>query len=86
MSKEDDQINLFESEPEWKEHWVGMPEFVQKDLEPIKQITVSFESEEDMARFAELVGQTVTMNTRSIWFPEVDIGRYANKRWGKDGS
>jgi len=84
MAKEDDQIPLFDSDPEWEEHWKGMPEFVQQDLEPIKQITVSFETPEDMQKFAELVGQPITMNTRSIWYPEAEIGRYANKRYAAD--
>lgn len=81
--KEDDQMILFDADPEWKKHWndAGMPDFTQNDEHPVKQITVSFASEEDMLAFSELVKQTITMNTRSIWYPEAEIGRYANKRW-----
>ncbi len=84
MAKEEDQMALFDSDPDWEDHWKGMPDFVQEDMEPVKQITVSFETPEDMQKFSELVGQTITMNTRSIWYPEADIGRYANKRYAAE--
>ena len=58
-----------------------MPEFVQKDLEPFKQVIVNFETREDMEAFAAFIGQKITVNTRSIWYPEAEIGRYANKRY-----
>lgn len=72
---------LFDIEEEWRKEWVGMPEFIQDDLTPWKQIIVSFAGLADMAAFAELVGQTITPNTRSIWFPEAEIGRIVNKRY-----
>jgi hypothetical protein len=76
------QMELFGSADEsWREYWKGMPEFEQRDLTPLKQLTVSFETIKDMEEFAKLVGQTITLNTRSIWFPKADIGHLANKRY-----
>lgn len=49
--------------------WQGMPAFEQDDQRPVKQITVSFARADDLAIFARLVEQTITMETRSIWFP-----------------
>lgn len=49
--------------------WQGMPEFEQADQKPVKQVTVSFASVEDLVAFARLMEQTVTLETRSIWFP-----------------
>lgn len=72
---------LFESDPDWKKLWEGMPEFNQRDLSPVKQLTVNFETEEDLAAFAKLVGQTVLMSTRSIWYPEAEIGHIADRRY-----
>jgi hypothetical protein len=77
----DGQIPLMDIGTWWEEHWKQMPEFVQKDLEPFHTIYVHFESREDMERFAELVGQTVLTTTRSIWYPEAEIGRFAHKRF-----
>lgn len=68
----------------WWDEWKGMPEFVQEDLKPYKSLIVHFESPEGMKRFAELVGQTVTYRTRSLWYPEAEIGRYADKRYADE--
>ena len=65
----------------WREHWVGMPEFIQDDLTPWKSIAVHFESRADLAAFSKLVEQTLTERTRSIWYPEAEIGRMMNKRF-----
>jgi hypothetical protein len=50
--------------------WKGMPEFEQEDLEAHKTIKIHFANEDDYQAFARLVGQTLTPNTRSIWYPE----------------
>lgn len=65
----------------WKKEWQGMPEFVQEDLEPKYQIIVSFEDLPALLAFGELLDKKFTENTRSIWFPEAEIGRYADKRY-----
>jgi hypothetical protein len=75
------QPALFVKGEWWEEHWKGMPEFVQEDLAPVKTIYVHFESKEDYQAFSKLVGQSLTMNTRSIWYPEAEIGRTFNKRY-----
>jgi hypothetical protein len=75
------QVALFDKGEWWHEHWKGMPEFVQEDLAPVKTIYIHFETREDYQAFAKLVGQTLTMNTRSIWYPEAEIGRTFNKRY-----
>ena len=50
--------------------WRGMPEFKQDDLKPLKSILVHFETQPDIDAFAELVGQMITVKTRSIWYPK----------------
>jgi len=75
------QESLFDVDPAWAKEWRGMPEFVQEDLQPIKSLTVNFETWDDYAAFAKLVEQRLTPNTRSIWYPEAEIGRLADKRY-----
>lgn len=75
------QMLLFDVPTVAEEEWKGMPSFVQEDLAPYKSIMVHFESEEDMAAFSKLVGQRVSYSTKMIWFPEAEIGRFADKRW-----
>jgi hypothetical protein len=75
------QQALIETGEKWEVEWRGMPEFVQEDLAPWKSIYVHFERREDMQKFAKLVKQTITLNTRSIWYPEAEIGRMATKKY-----
>jgi hypothetical protein len=75
---------LFDIEEEWRKEWVGMPEFIQDDLTPWKQIVVSFAGPADMAAFAELVDQTITPDTKSIWFPAANLEKIATKRYGSE--
>ena len=56
-------------------HWPskeekGMPEFVRKNVKPFQQIVVNFKSREDRLEFEKLVGQKMTSQTDSIWFPK----------------
>lgn len=74
-----------ESEPWWG-LWQGMPEFIQRDLEPWKSVTVHFENRAAMDAFARLIEQTITPDTRSVWHPQADVGRLANKRYVTEGS
>lgn len=80
-----EQPNLFGYGEWWEEAWSGMPEFDQKDLAPRYSIQVNFPRAEDVSKFAALVDQPITpmaRRTRSIWFPEAEIGRFADKKYG----
>ena len=85
MSTEDGFLfpEASEAEP-WRDHWKDMPEFVQPDLMPWKQLTVNFASRADMEAFVHMVGQKVTFETKSIWFPEVDSDPPSNWRWSDE--
>lgn len=63
--------------PEWK----GMPEFLQEDLTAWKSIILNFESRADMDTFSNLIGQNLTTRTRSIWYPQAEIGHLVDKRY-----
>ena len=62
MSK--DQLELIE-----ETEWVGMPEFEMQKVRPFSAITIRFETAEDLAAFADLIGQRLTDKTKSIWHP-----------------
>jgi hypothetical protein len=57
--------DLFDKYPEW----VGMPEFVQEKKEPFKTLIIRFETESDYKDFENLIGQKLTIKTKSIWHP-----------------
>lgn len=68
----------------WRAEWVGMPEFSQEDLSPRFQLVVSFASKGDLDDFSRLIGQPLTIRTRSVWHPSAEIGHYANKRFADE--
>lgn len=67
----------------WKKEWKGMPEFIQEDLSSMQSILVHFANKEDRGNFSKLVKQTITAQTKSIWFPKpenIRIGKvYTNE-------
>lgn len=75
------QVKLFEEDEWWEEPWQGMPEFKQDDLEPFKSILVHFATREDLAAFAELVGQNIGGKTQSIWHPKQEIAHFTDKAY-----
>jgi len=64
--------SLFEGIPddEREAEWRGMPEFDQPENGAIRQIIVSFDSQEGIDAFSKLVKQNITKKTKSIWFPK----------------
>ena len=63
------------------QEWVGMPGYRNENQAPWKSILVHFENRADLEAFAALVGQRLTGDTRSIWYPEAEIGRMVTKRF-----
>ena len=75
----DAQSNLFGSNEDWKDEWVGMPEYEQKNFLPEFSIRVNFASYDDMRRFSELIQQTITTKTQSVWYPKQNKESLSNK-------
>jgi hypothetical protein len=51
------------------EHWVGMPDFEQNNAPYYLSIKVHFADENAMKAFAAAVGETVTLDTKYLIFP-----------------
>mgnify|MGYP001156852179 FL=1 len=73
-------MNLKKMKDDWKKEWQGMPEFEMKDLRSFRKIVVHFRNQEDIDKFAELIGQKIT-KAPSLWYPEWEKRRYADKRY-----
>ena len=69
MNKNNQQ-NLIEIDPLWKEHWKEMPEFVMNDESPQRTLRVHFRNQDDVDEFAKLIGQKISPKTKSIWHPQ----------------
>jgi len=84
MNKDEKQGILFDDFDDldwWKKEWQGMPEFIMEDLEPFQSLVVHFESVEDRKSFAKLIEQNITSDTKSLWYPESEKGKYKNYRY-----
>jgi hypothetical protein len=64
-----------------RDEWRGMPEFEHQDLTAYRKIIVHFKTAGDVERFSRLIGQNLGKKLKSIWFPKVEIGRYADKAY-----
>lgn len=63
------------------ELWKGMPEFEHEDKTAFQSLVLHFKDQAAVDAFAALVGQKVTPKTRYLWYPEVEIETYADKRY-----
>lgn len=82
-----DTTTMFGSDDDFREahqHWRGMPEFHQEDLQPFSSVMIHFASLEDQRAFGRLIGQTIRQSGRkmaSYWYPKAAIGVFADKRY-----
>lgn len=67
---------------EWQEQ--NMPDFVSEDQTGVKTLIVHFATLNDVTDFAKLLGQTVTMDTKSIWFPKREKENFKETQWVSD--
>lgn len=66
---------------DWRQHWFGMPEFEQKEIQPFATIILRVETEADLARLSELLEQKLTAKTKSIWHPHKPHRLPVKKVW-----
>ena len=65
----------------YDEEWEGMPEFKQEDLTPVKSIMVHFKTTDAIEDFSELLDQSLTLKTKSIWYPEAERADLSSETW-----
>ena len=80
---EKDQLNLgfIEEKEIWEQEWVGMPEYLQENQDPVRTIYIHFRTEEDVEDFEKVIGQKIYPKDKSYWHP-VRVPRKASLyRW-----
>jgi ParB-like chromosome segregation protein Spo0J len=75
-----DMAALLSTPTDPDKEWSGMPEFDQDDLGG-RTITVHFENDDDVADFAQLIGQEIGPKTTYVWHPRRPYQRTGNKRY-----
>lgn len=61
--------------------WDGMPEYEHEDQTSARKIVVHFKTMDDFHDFAKAIGQDIPEKIKSIWYPQAEVGRYADKRY-----
>ena len=64
--------------------WDGMPEYDQGREKSYACFNIRIESQEDLDKFAALIGQPLTVKTKAIRFPARDRFRNTLLRWVAD--
>jgi len=74
--------------PDPHEEWedTGMADYENEDALADVTLKVNFPDEQAVEKFNELVGETVTPDTTSIWFPEQEQLQDSTKGWVNDES
>ena len=60
--------------------WWGMPEYSHSEYQ-YSTVVFTFDSDEDVADFAEKTGMAITEKTRSMWYPEIPYAKDADYKW-----
>ena len=60
--------------------WDQMPSFHQDDKLGFHHLVVHFKDQAAIDDFARMVSKPVSTATKYLWFPEIEIDRYADKR------
>tara|TARA_B110000977_G_scaffold21090_1_gene25189 strand:+ start:1043 stop:1336 length:294 start_codon:yes stop_codon:yes gene_type:complete len=68
--------------------WDGMPEFVQEKDEWHDEVSVRFKNQEDLEKFAILIGQPNLIprkkRRKTCWYPAYDIDQNRSLFWVED--
>lgn len=58
-----------------------MPEFVMNDESPQRTLRIHFRNQEDVEDFAKLIGQKISLKTKSIWHPQAQNRIVSDKHY-----
>tara|TARA_R110002074_G_scaffold104332_2_gene225284 strand:+ start:6513 stop:8027 length:1515 start_codon:yes stop_codon:yes gene_type:complete len=75
------EVSDVEDDKVWKEHWIGMPEFVQDENGSYRTITMKFRRKEDYDNFSLKIDQGITDKTKSMWHPKLNVTKNLKLRW-----
>jgi hypothetical protein len=67
-----------------KSEWAGMPTYEHEDKRAWRSVVVHFKDAEALAEFERRAGVAVPEKARYLWFPEIEIGHYADKTYASE--
>ena len=82
----DDGSATLPTTDQWREHWQGMPDFVQEEKKPYKKMNICFQTKEDFEQFRKLLDQPMTDKTKAIWYPAFEREKNSLYTWFEDAT
>jgi|TARA_R110002153_G_scaffold75892_8_gene195807 hypothetical protein len=79
-----DFVDIEDNRDNWEKHWVGMPTYTQEHNKTYKTVMMHFRNAEDYKEYCDLIGQAMTMKTKSAWYPALDREANSLLRWIED--
>jgi hypothetical protein len=73
-----DSVTEYDRRKMWMD--TNMPEFFSEDIGPMRTIMIHFASVPDVEAFANLIGQNITRDTKSLWYPRAIKDEVKNLR------
>ena len=70
--------SLFNDKHDYLTHYVGMPEFQSKKIEPFHKVI--FHTNKTSKELSEIFDQPINDETKSIWYPKLVPGKHAKYR------
>ena len=67
--------------PDWKKQWTDMNEYKQENVKYYSNIDFFLEEGFSISKFSELVEQSLTPQTKSLYYPRVEPGANSSKRY-----
>lgn len=64
-----------------EQEWEGMPEYSHEDMTSDSHIVLHFRNNKDREAFSELIGQPISIKTKSLWYPMLDKRYFEDKRY-----
>jgi hypothetical protein len=80
--KNADQFSMFEDG--YTSEWKGMPEFKHDFEEAYFEVMVRVNSQEHYEKLKVLLDQSMTMKTKSVWYPKREINPRMTERFVDD--
>jgi hypothetical protein len=61
--------------------YVGMPEYTNEDQTGVRDIIIHFQSDVAVQEFAKLLSQTISPQTKYLWFPKEDRAELQSEKY-----
>ena len=71
-------VRLKEIKEANRKEWIDMPEYKFTEENPVRTLTIKFQTIEDLESFEKLIGQKIEPKRNTYWYPERHESLFSN--------